>query len=77
MNTHYMQYVIKPLTVRSAQPHLNTKQVQDLPMLVASLEEQNRFADIVEQSDKSKFELKQSVKRIDDLIKSFVQQDLY
>ena len=54
MNTHYMQYVIKPLTVRSAQPHLNTKQVQDLPMLVASLEEQNRFADIVEQSDKSK-----------------------
>ena len=54
MNTHYMQFVIKPLTVRSAQPHLNTKQVQNLPMLVASIDEQNRFADFVQQSDKSK-----------------------
>ena len=55
MNTHYMQSVIKPLTVRSAQPHLNTKQVQNLPMLIATLDEQNLFADFVQQSDKSKF----------------------
>lgn len=54
MNTHYMQSVIKPLTVRSAQPHLNTKQVQNLPMLIATLDEQNLFADFVQQSDKSK-----------------------
>ena len=55
LNTHYMQMIVKPLTVRSAQPHLNAKQVSDLPMLVASLEEQNRFAAFVGQSDKSKF----------------------
>lgn len=76
MNTHYMQSVIKPLTVRSAQPHLNTKQVQNLPMLVASIDEQNKFADFVQQSDKSKFELKQAITSIDDLIRSIVQQDL-
>ena len=57
LNTHYMNDVVKPLTARSAQPHLNSQQVQNLPMIVASIDEQNRFAEIVEQSDKSKFEL--------------------
>ena len=55
INTHYMEQIVKPLTVRSAQPHLNAKQVQEMPMIVASLEEQNVFAALVEQSDKSKF----------------------
>ena len=55
MNTHYMQAVIKPLTVRAAQPHINSEQVQNLPMLVVSLPEQERFAAFVRQSDKSKF----------------------
>ena len=55
LNTHYMQQVVKPLTARSAQPHINAQQVQSLPMLEASLEEQNVFAAFVEQSDKSKF----------------------
>ncbi len=55
LNTHYMQQVVKPLTARSAQPHINAQQVQGLPMLVATLDEQNRFAEFVAQSDKSKF----------------------
>ena len=55
MNTHYMQAVIKPLTARAAQPHINSEQVQNLPMLVVSLPEQERFAAFVRQSDKSKY----------------------
>ena len=55
MNTHYMQAIIKPLTVRAAQPHINSEQVQNLPMLVVPLPEQERFAAFVRQSDKSKF----------------------
>ncbi len=55
LNTHYMQKVVKPLTARSAQPHINAQQVQGLPMLVATLDEQDRFAELVAQSDKSKF----------------------
>lgn len=54
MNTHYMQAIIKPLTVRAAQPHINSEQVQNLPMLVVPLPEQERFAAFVRQSDKSK-----------------------
>ena len=55
MNTHYMQAIIKPLTVRAAQPHINSEQVQNLPMLVVPLQEQEQFATFVRQSDKSKF----------------------
>ena len=55
MNTHYMQAIIKPLTVRAAQPHINSEQVQNLPMLVVPLPEQEQFASFVRQSDKSKF----------------------
>ena len=55
MNTHYMQAVIKPLTVRAAQPHINSEQVQNLPMLVVPLPEQEQFAAFVQQSDKSKY----------------------
>ncbi len=42
MNTHYMQAIIKPLTVRAAQPHINSEQVQNLPMLVVPLQEQEQ-----------------------------------
>ena len=71
-----MQSVIKPLTVRSAQPHLNTKQVQNLPMLIATLDEQNLFADFVQQSDKSKFELKEAIKSCDALMKAILFTNL-
>ena len=50
-----MQAIIKPLTVRAAQPHINSEQVQNLPMLVVPLQEQEQFATFVRQSDKSKF----------------------
>ena len=55
LNTHYMQLVIKPLTIRSAQPHLNTKQVQELPIISVPLDEQNTYVSLLEQTDKSKF----------------------
>ena len=55
LNTHYMTDVIKPLTIRSAQPHLNSQQVQNLLMLDASIEEQNKFAGEVNKIDKSKY----------------------
>lgn len=54
-NTHYMEMKVKPLTQRAAQPHLNAKQVQDLPMIVVPLEQQDQFAAFVQQADKSKF----------------------
>ena len=77
LNTHYMQQVVKPLTVRSAQPHINAQQVQNLPMLEASLEEQDLFAEVVIQSDKSKFELKQAILKIEVMLRALTQKNFY
>ena len=44
----------------------------DIPLLPKPLQEQ--YIDIVHQADKSKFELKQAIERIDNLIKSMIQQ---
>ena len=76
LNTHYMNDVVKPLTVRSAQPHLNSQQVQNLPMIVVSIDEQNEFAAIVAQSDKSKFELNEAIKDLDAMYKRIIKDNL-
>ena len=55
MNTHYMAQVIKPLTIRSAQPHLNCEQIESLPMILVDKKDQDRFETIIHQADKSKF----------------------
>ena len=74
MNTHYMQAIIKPLTVRAAQPHINSEQVQNLPMLVAPLQEQEQFAAFVEQTDKSKFVIQQALDKAQLLFDSLMQK---
>ena len=74
MNTHYMQAIIKPLTVRAAQPHINSEQVQNLPMLVVPLQEQEQFAAFVEQTDKSKFVIQQALDKAQLLFDSLMQK---
>ena len=76
MNTHYMQAIIKPLTVRAAQPHINSEQVQNLPMLVVPLPEQEQFAAFVRQSDKSKFELEQALAELTATYKRIIAENL-
>ena len=76
INTHYMQDVVKPLTVRSAQPHINSDQVQNLPMIVVPLPEQEEFAAFVDQSDKSKFELEQALSELTATYKSIIAENL-
>lgn len=76
MNTHYMQAVIKPLTVRAAQPHINSEQVQNLPMLVVPLPQQEQFAAFVRQSDKSKFELEQALSELTATYKRIIAENL-
>lgn len=76
MNTHYMQAVIKPLTVRAAQPHINSEQVQNLPMIVVPLPEQEEFAEFVRQSDKSKFELEKALSELTATYKRIIAENL-
>ena len=75
MNTHYMQAVIKPLTVRAAQPHINSEQVQNLPMLVAPLVEQEKFAAFVRQTDKSKYIQSAVRNTIENMKKEMIDRD--
>ena len=48
--------------------------IKNMEIALPPLLDQEQFAVFVRQSDKSKFELKQSIERIDNLIKSLIQQ---
>ena len=50
--------------------------VKGIRVPIVSIEEQKLFAEFTEQSDKSKFELKQAIADIDNLSKALMQQEL-
>lgn len=54
INTSYMEKIVKPLTRRAAQPHLNAEQVQGMPLIDVPIDLQNEFIKFVQQADKSK-----------------------
>jgi type I restriction enzyme S subunit len=64
LNTEYMEKVIKPLTKRAAQPHLNSEQVQGLPIIQVPIELQNQFSNFVINADKSKSRLEQVLNQL-------------
>lgn len=55
INTDYMDKVVKPLTRRAAQPHLNAEQVQNFPIIKVPKYMQEQFAEFVKDVAKSKF----------------------
>lgn len=54
INTSYMSFVIKPLTRRAAQPHINSDQVKSLRIPLPPLALQNQFAEIVTKIEEQK-----------------------
>lgn len=58
LNSVYRDVVIKPLTRRAGQPHLNSEQIQSLILYKPPIELQTQFADFVTQVDKLKFTYK-------------------
>lgn len=74
INTEYMDKVVKPLTRRAAQPHLNSEQTQRLPIIQVPFELQNQFADFVQQVDKSREEVKKSLEKTQQLYDSLMQE---
>ena len=55
---------------------LNLKIIGNYPIMIPPIELQNHFAVFVEQTDKSKFEIQQSLEKLDILKKSLMQQYL-
>ena len=74
VNTEYMDRVVKPLTRRAAQPHLNSEQVQGLPIIQVPYAQQEKFAAFVKQTDKSKLTIQQSLDKLETLKKSLMQE---
>ena len=54
INTDYMGKIVKPLTRRAAQPHLNAEQTKKLPIIVPPVELQTQFAQIVSKIEEQK-----------------------
>lgn len=74
INTEYMDRVVKPLTRRAAQPHLNSEQVQSFPIIQVPYEQQKEFALFVEQVDKSKFTIQKSLDEMQVLYDKLMQE---
>lgn len=55
---------------------INKEQVYKLPIPIADIELQNRFVEIAEQSDKSKFELQDAIDNLDALSKKIIAENL-
>ena len=58
-----------------ARANLSLQNIGDLEILVPTIVEQGHFSQFLRQSDKSKFELKQAIERVTNLMKSLIQQD--
>jgi type I restriction enzyme S subunit len=58
----------------TAQPKLNQAQLNAFQIPLPPLDHQNRFADFVRAADKSKFEMKQGLKKLELLFKSLMQK---
>ena len=79
LNTVFLKYAIdyaEIISNGSSQQQLTIPNVKTIEVVIPPIEEQNEYADLVDQSDKSKFELKQAIEGVDNLIRSLVQQEL-
>ena len=54
---------------------LNMEDLRVIEFIVPPIDLQNRYVSILQQTDKSKFELKQAIERVTNLMKSLMQQD--
>ena len=66
------QYDFTKLNKQGVLPSLTRKDLEKIEMSVPPMAEQKKFVSIVEQADKSKFELKQCIENIDKVIKSLI-----
>ena len=83
IETGYLLRILKMDSVRQKMAgrganiqNLNQQILSQLNILLPPIDLQEKYLEFVQQSDKSKFELKQAIEGIDVLIKSLMQQEL-
>ena len=67
------QFFAKNLS--SVKAGLNFDSIRSLQIMIPSLDKQNEFISFIQQLDKSKFELRQGIANINNLMNSLMQQD--
>ena len=70
----FFQKILEEQAPQVAQKNINLKILSDLDVMVPTQEQQAQFAAFVKQTDKSKFDLKQSLEKLEMLKKSLMQQ---
>ncbi len=70
----FFQAILEAQAPESAQKNINLKTLSELKAIVPPIELQNEFADFVKEVDKSKFEVQQSLEKLETLKKSLMQQ---
>ena len=76
MRSDYFLDHVLSYSGRSQMPKVNRKQLEGFSFPCPPIDLQEKFTALIDQSDKSKFELKQAIEGVDLLIKSMVQQEL-
>lgn len=80
LNMVFLKYYIKYLDIHDwvtgiDQKKLNRQNMDAIPVMVPPLESQKKYVELVEQTDKSKFEVKQAIDSIDGLISSLLKRE--
>ena len=70
----FFQKILEEQAPQVAQKNINLKILSDLSVVVPNQEQQKDFIAFVEQTDKSKFEIQQSLEKLEILKKSLMQQ---
>ena len=70
----WMYDLIQETSAGCAQPNISGKQIENMPVPDATYEQQQQFAAFVEQTDKSKLAIQQSLDKLELLKKSLMQE---
>ena len=70
----FFQTILEAQAPESAQKNINLKALSELYVIVPPIELQSQFAAFVKQVDKSKFEIKQSLEKLELLKKALMQK---
>ena len=73
----YYEDFIKKTQRAVGQPNINAQEYGDLKICVPPIEQQKDFSKFLEQSDKSKFELKQAILKIEVMLRALTQNNFY
>ena len=76
INLPYCKSVLLPLSRRAGQPHLNSEQIQRLIFFFPIKNLQIKFAQIVEQVEKTKSKMQENLKELENLFNSLMNNFL-